>query len=217
MTSSNLASRQQGLDETISDWLTHNWRTVAIAAAVVVAAGGGIWLFDRSKAIKEENAEKAFFAAQQSAGSGNLDLARADLEKMVTRYSGTNAGTMGALLLAQIQYEQGKPADGVKTLTAAQSGAPSVMKASIEGLIGAGLSQQGKEADAMGHYQKAADLSVGNDKDGYLAEVARSAAAAGKPDEAKKIWTDIANRPDSPRAVEARVRLGELIAKPQSK
>jgi hypothetical protein len=89
----------------------------------------------------------------------------------------------------------------------------------VEGLIAAGLSQQGptKEADAASHYQKAANLSVATDKDGYLAEAARSFTAAGKKPEARAIWADLANRTDSPRAIEAKIRLGELDAKVQAK
>ncbi len=217
MTSPNLAARSAGVEESISDWITANWRVVAIGAAVVAAAAGGLWLYNRSQALKEENAEKAYFAAQQSAASGNLDLARADLEKMVGRYAGTNAGTMGAMMLAQIQFDQGKAADGVKTLTSASGSAPATMKAAIEGLIGAGLSQQGKELEAVPHYQKAAELTAGADHDQYLAEMARSYQAAGKTTEARKIWADLAAQPDSPRNLEARVRLGELDAKAQQK
>jgi predicted negative regulator of RcsB-dependent stress response len=219
MTTPNFAAPSSGTDDNIADWLSANWRTLAVGAAIVAAAAGGYWLYERSLALKEEKAEKAFFGAQQSVASGNLDLAKSDLEKLVPRYTGTNAGTMGAMLLAQVLFEQGKPGDGVKVLQDNAGSAPTAMKASVEGLIGAGLSQQGpaKEVDAAAHYRKAAEMSVGADKDGYLAEAARSLTAAGKKAEARAIWAELAGRSDSPRAVEAKIRLGELDAKVQTR
>jgi hypothetical protein len=38
--------------------------------------------------------------------------------------------------------------------------------------------------------------------------------AAGKTDEAKAIWTELAKDETGPVAAEAKVRLGEVIAKP---
>jgi hypothetical protein len=38
--------------------------------------------------------------------------------------------------------------------------------------------------------------------------------AAGKPAEAKAIWTELAADETGPMAAEARVRLGEITAKP---
>jgi len=52
------------------------------------------------------------------------------------------------------------------------------------------------------------------DKAEYRASAARSYAAAGKVAEAKAIWTDLAKDDTGPMAAEARVRLGELEAKP---
>jgi hypothetical protein len=40
--------------------------------------------------------------------------------------------------------------------------------------------------------------------------------AAGKSEEAKAIWTDLAKDETGPMAAEARVRLGEITARPMS-
>jgi hypothetical protein len=49
----------------------------------------------------------------------------------------------------------------------------------------------------------------------YIASAARDYTAAGKTDDAKKIWSALAKDDQSPAAAEARVRLGELEAKAQ--
>ena len=48
-------------------------------------------------------------------------------------------------------------------------------------------------------------------KDIYQADAARILRCRGKA-EARKIWQDLASRPDSPMVAEAKVRLGELDA-----
>ena len=50
------------------------------------------------------------------------------------------------------------------------------------------------------------------DKAKYQAAAARDYMAAGKAEEAKAIWTELAKDEDQPEAAEARVRLGELTA-----
>ncbi|MCU0622823.1 MAG: tetratricopeptide repeat protein [Gemmatimonadaceae bacterium] len=216
MTTPNLATRSTGgADETVAEWLTTNWRMLTIGAAVVAAAGGGYWLWGRQTALKEERAEKAFAAASQIAGGGDQEKARTELQKMVDRYNGTNAGGLGAMVLAQQLFEQDKAADGVKVLEKAVGGAPSHLKASMEALIASGLAQQGKEADAAARYVRAAGQVTGAEKDGYLADAARAYAAAGNKAEALKLWQQLADKENSSRSIEARIRVGELSAKVQ--
>jgi thioredoxin-like negative regulator of GroEL len=52
------------------------------------------------------------------------------------------------------------------------------------------------------------------DKAKYKAAAARDYMAAGKTEEAKAIWTELAKDDTKPEAAEARVRLGEITAKP---
>ncbi|MEA2764240.1 MAG: hypothetical protein QOK07_644, partial [Gemmatimonadaceae bacterium] len=54
------------------------------------------------------------------------------------------------------------------------------------------------------------------DKAQYQAAAARDYMAAGKPEEAKALWTELAKDDTSPLAAEAKVRLGELLAKPMT-
>ena len=216
MTTPNLATRRTGgADDTVAEWLTANWRTLAIGAAVVAAAGGGVWLWGRQTALKEERAEKAFASASQVAGGGDVEKARTELQKMVDRYAGTNAGGLGAMVLAQQSYEQDKAAEGVKVLEKAIGGAPSHLKASMEALLASGLAQQGKEAEAAARYAKAAGMVSGAEKDSYLADAARAYAAAGNKAEALKLWQQLADKENSSRSIEARIRVGELSAKAQ--
>ena len=60
-------------------------------------------------------------------------------------------------------------------------------------------------------------MPAGAVRDGYRADAARALASAGKAAEAAKIWEELAKDPTSFYAAEARVRIGELTAKPAAR
>ncbi|MBI3791148.1 MAG: tetratricopeptide repeat protein [Gemmatimonadetes bacterium] len=199
--------------ENALDWIRLNARAVGIGAAVIAVAAAGWWFYRDAEINKENAAGKAYMEAQRSAQAGNLPLAQADLEKMLPRYHGTTSGTLAAILLAQVHYQNGKYPDGVKVLEAAAVAAPDQLRAPLQALMAAGLVDQKKYADAAKGYLKAADMtSEENAKEGYQAEAARAWQLAGNQAEALKLWKAIAEHLDSPHAAEARVRVGELEA-----
>lgn len=200
--------------ETLGEfWLLHQ-KKIIIGAIVVAAAGGGYWLFQRSAQIKEEKGGAAFAAAEASFLGGNQALAVTELEKIVTRYSGTTAGAQAAMLIAQSLMEQGKSAEAVTELEKALGSAPAQLKGGMHALIGAALESSGKPAEAAAAYGRAAAASQFTpDRDMQLIEQARNLVAANDLAGAEKIYSEMARREDSPFAGEARVRLGEVSAK----
>jgi predicted negative regulator of RcsB-dependent stress response len=196
------------------DTLRLRQREIGIGVAGLAIVVFGVWIWRGSVVQKEDRAERALNLAANSYYSGNKALAKTDLEKLVERYRGTSAGAQGAMLLAQVLYEDGQYDAGIKQLATAQGSGPSgVFKPSIEGLIGAGYADQKKYDEAAKHYLAAADQSpFPGDKDLYRADAARVLTQAGKKDDARKIWAEIATRLDSPALGEAKIRLGELTA-----
>ena len=187
------------------------------AAAVAIAAiAGGAYLYNASEATKGVAAERAYYQAQQSVASGNIPLATTDLRKAAERYRGTPAGNQAALALAQMLYDQGKFAEGI---AAAERVSPQsdAERASREALIAAGFEGQRKFAEAAARYRAAANASkLSSEKASLRAAEARALMAAGKSAEARAIWTELSEDPLSTLADEARIRLGELTAKPAS-
>jgi predicted negative regulator of RcsB-dependent stress response len=187
-----------------------------IGAIVVVAAAGGIWLWRESEQKKAERGDAALSAASNSFYAGNMLLAETDLKKVVDRYSGTSAGVEASMMLAQVLYQKQKQEDGIKVLTAAQSAAASgPFAASIEGLIAAGYVDQKKYDEAIKHYLAASSKAqFPADQDLYKADAARAMMASGKKEDAKKIWTELSTKLESPSIGEAKIRLGEIEAAP---
>ena len=202
--------------DSMIDTLKAKSREITIGAIVVVAAVGGIWLWRESEHKKAERAEAALNAASNAFYSGNMALAETDLKKVVERYAGTTAGTQASMMLAQALYSTQKFDDGIKILVAAQAtGSSSQLAAAIEGLIATGNLDAKKYDEAIKHYLAAADKAqFPADKDLFRADAARAMMVAGKKDDAKKIWAELAAKLDSPNLGEAKIRLGELEAAP---
>ena len=192
-------------------------REITWAAVAIVVIAGGIWFYERSQTIKSQRAEAAFYQARQAAASGNLPLAASDLQKVVTRYEGTQGGAQAAVALAQVLYEQKKFKDGIDALKKVEGDVPDDFKASVHVVQAAGYEELKDFTSAAQQYEAAAKVTrFPADKAEYQADAARNYTSAGKKDLAKGIWTDLAKDETNPLAAEAKVRLGELEAKPMS-
>ena len=200
--------------DSILDTIRARQREISIGAIAIAVIAVVAWLWHGSVVQKQERGERALNMAANSYYSGNKALAKTDLEKVAERYSGTAPGIQGAMLLAQVLYETGEYDAGIKELEKVKrSGGTGAFAASLEGLIAAGYSDQKKYDEAAKRYLVAADKSpFASDKDIYSADAARELTMAGKKAEARRIWSEIAIRNDSPVVGEAKIRLGELDA-----
>jgi predicted negative regulator of RcsB-dependent stress response len=199
--------------ESLGEWLQTHSRQLSIGAIVVVAVGLSAMLWRTASEKKAVEASRTLGEAQLAYSSGNVALAQSDLQKVVTRFGGTSAGLQARLLLAQALYDQKKVTEGLKVLD--EVGNPGIFAASFHAIRAAGLEQSSKEAEAAAAYLKAAEASTADaEKAAFKADAARAFTAAKRPDEAKRIWAELAADESNPMATEARMRLGELTAKP---
>ena len=205
--------------DSVMDVIVTRKREFAIGAVVVVVLVGGVLLWRLSSNQKNERALAALADATNTLYSGNRPLGETQLQAVADRYRDTAPGIEAAMVLAQTDFEEARWPDGLKVLDGIKgSGAIDNFKAAIDGLTAGGYADMKKYDDAVKSYQAAADESKYQSvKDLYLADAARVLQVAGKNDDAKKIWEEIASRPDSPSVAEAKVRLGELSAAPAGK
>jgi tetratricopeptide (TPR) repeat protein len=212
MTNPQLTDIDDEMD--LMDWIRANSRWVTVGALVVLATAGGWYVYTKSKVQKETNAAKALFDAKQSMMAGNLVLAQSDLAKVAARYKGTAGGAEGAMLLAQMDYDQGKYQEGITVLETAAKGSPEPLEVQMRSLIGDGYLSMKNAAAAAREYQKAAELAGGLEKASQRAKAARALTVGGDTAAARQIWTDLAaDQKNASVAAEAKVRLGELTAK----
>jgi predicted negative regulator of RcsB-dependent stress response len=200
--------------ESLVEWLELHSRQLMFASIGLLVIAGGLWFYRQSSQRQAESASVALSEAESSIASGNLPLAQSSLEKLVQRYGSTPSGDQARVLLAQVHYEKGEYQQGTKDLEPVTSSKDAYTAATALNLQAAGLEQSGKLTEAAAVYQKAAARAPYKiDHDVYMANAARALTAAGKTDEAKKIWSALASDDQSPAGAEARVRLGELVAR----
>ena len=217
-TSSAPTSDREFDAEALKDWIVQRGKPLSIAGGAVVLAVAVFLFWRQSARIKNERADTALLSAQSAFYSGNTALAKSDLDKVVSRYPGTDGATQATMLRATISYSEGKYDDGIKALTGAQGSASAHFASGLEELIAAGHVDAKRYADAATHYLKASERTpFPADKDIYRAEAARSYGLGGKSAEARKIWAELAANRESPVLNEAKVRLGELDSKAASK
>jgi predicted negative regulator of RcsB-dependent stress response len=199
-----------GDPESLLDTVQLYRKQLTVTAIVVAVVVGGAFIWRANDARRETQAEKAFFDAMNLVAQRDTG-ASAALAKVSQRYNGTAGGIQAALLYAQAKFDEGKFADGRKVLDDAS--VPRVFQSGVEALRAAGYEGEQKFDLAAEHYLKAVEKAeLQGEKDYLKGEAARALAAAGKRAEAAKLWTELAAKPDSPMASEAKVRVGELTA-----
>lgn len=202
--------------ENFADWVREHSTQFVTGVAVVVALVGFTWFWRKNGETRAAKADAEFFAAQGPLIQGNVPAAQQQLQAVAKRFDGTAGGTEAQLLLAQTYYDQGKYQDGLNVLKNA-SGAPKSFTNSVRLLTAVGYEGLGKFADAAKAYEAAAaDAASANEKSQIQADAARAYQAAGDNASALRIWTELSKLESQGIADEARVRVGELTAKPAS-
>ena len=218
MTNPSIPTKRFGADEeSLTEWLMLHKRGVSWAVIALAIAVLGYWYYERSETLKAQRGESAYFQARQSAAAGNLPLAISDLQKVAARYDGTGAGAQASMTLAQALYQQKRFKEGIAALKKSEAKAPSDFRSSIHVLEADGYEDLKDFVAAAEQYKVAAkETRFPADKAQYQAAAARDYMVAGKTEEAKAIWTELAKDETGPMAAEAKVRLGELRAKPMT-
>jgi predicted negative regulator of RcsB-dependent stress response len=213
---SGMTSQTTESEFDFGEFFAKNQKVVTAAAATIVAIGLGYWFWAASSERKADRAEQAYAAAERSVYSGNPQLAKTDLERVVQRYANTTAGVRAAILLAKQHLKAEKPSDAIPVLRgAADQGAAKPFRTSIYALLGSAFEAENKFDSAAAAYRSAADATtLTAEKELQQASAARALAASGKKEEALELWRAIAARETSPLAGEAKLRIAELSATP---
>lgn len=199
--------------ESFVDWFHVNSRLVTIIASIALIGAFVAWFMARTAMNETINSDKQLMTAKQSIGSGNTQLAEADLKKVVDKYGSKPAGAEAGLLLAQMQLDRGDATSAVTGLTdlvGKVGSGPSAV--AVQGMLGDAIAQSGKMPEAGAQYEKAAaSTTLPNQKSYWLNKAARAYLAGGNAAKAKTLYEGLSTQSDNEAvATEARVRLGEM-------
>ena len=198
-----------------TSWLRDSKRQAFAGGLVVAVVALGVWFVVTSNRRKEEFASRVFSQALATADKGNFPQASADLQRVIQTYSGTEAASEAVLALNQIRLASGQGQLAVSNLTEYLAGNPEPrFAAAAYGLLGVAQENAKKFAEAGAANEKAAEKAeVTFVKASYLLDAGRAYRAAGKPQDAIRVYRTVVDKyPEAPAASEAQVRLGELTA-----
>ncbi|MEP6835242.1 MAG: tetratricopeptide repeat protein [Gemmatimonas sp.] len=197
--------------ENLSMWAQANSKSILLGLGGAVLIAAGVFGYRYLSAAKIAESSAALYAAQAPLLEGRLPEAQAALQRVSTKYSGTSAGQQATFLLAQALYDLKQYQGGIIALEKARGSSSRENQASFDGLIAGGYEGMGQLEKAADSYGKAAAAAMTpTEKKQYQTSQARSLMLAGKMEDAKKIFTELAADNTSQYAQEARVRLGEI-------
>jgi TolA-binding protein len=188
-------------------------RQFTIVGAVMLVVAGGFWFARASRENKIAFAARELRNAQSAIVAGNTALAINDLSRLVNTYGGTPAAGEAALLLGQLRMSRGEVDVAITELRAfLDQGPDDRFRAPAYGLLGSALEQAGKVGEAAEAYGQAAETwPYSYLRAQSLLDAARAFRLSGDTAQAaqsyERILRDFA---DSPSALEAELRLGEV-------
>lgn len=197
----------------ILGWIQENRRIMIGAAAVAAVLAGGVWFAISAQQRREAFAARSLATARAAAQAGNLPLAASDLARLIDSYGGTTAADEATILLAQVRLLQEQPEQAVAVLERAlERGLDDQFHAAALGLLGGALEDLDRMSEAAQAYERAAQASWYDFLAAqYLIDAGRAHWSAGDTASAVAAYERIVSDfPDSPSALEAKVRLGEL-------
>lgn len=195
------------------DWARTNIRRIGIGAAIVVVAVGAALAYVASERNKEAFAAQALSQAWATVEAGNMALAASDLTRLIERYGGTRASDEAFILLSELRLLGGQSDVAVRTLQQFVSKRhPKYFMASAYSLLGGGLEDQAKFADAARAYREAAGAAgLAFLKAQYLVDAGRAFALAHDTASAKAALGEVLSKyGELGQAAEARVRMAEI-------
>ena len=154
-------SDQEVVDRAKDFWTKYN-RPVLIIATIIILAGGG-WLVYKYmfKAPNEQKAIDAIYKAEEYYRMDSLQKAlngdglNSGFLKVISKYGGTEAGDLARFYAGDIYLKMGDYAKAIKYLKDFSTGAKQIQARAYK-LLGDAYADQGKNADALKYYKKAA-------------------------------------------------------------
>ncbi|HEX9690730.1 MAG TPA: tetratricopeptide repeat protein [Gemmatimonadales bacterium] len=205
--------RPQDQGERLLAWVRNNSRLLSIGVTAIVVLAGGIWFVREYRIRTALAAQSALDAARVSVQAENYPLAASDLTRLIDSYPGTAAAGEAVILLGRVRLAQEQPDVAAQELRAALArGMSGEFLASAYAVLGVALENAGNPADAATAYRQAAEAAAYEFLAAqYLADAGRAATTSGDTSQALELYRMILSaHPESPSAIEAGVRLGEL-------
>jgi predicted negative regulator of RcsB-dependent stress response len=143
-----------------TNWARANIRIIVVVAVLLTVLVAGLLIWRAQRAERLERAAMEFQMVEQQVATGNLPVVQQELARYVNRFSGTTYADEAALLLAQLQLQQGNAAEAIEVLREPASRIRrGTMGAQAALLLAAAQQATGDDAAAEATYLRVADES----------------------------------------------------------
>jgi hypothetical protein len=149
------------IDRAKDFWSRYNRPVLIVCAAIIVLGGGYLAYKYLIKAPKEKKGAEALFKAEEYYRMDSLKLALngdgqyPGFEKVISQYGGTDAGNLAKFYAGACYLKTGDLNKAVKYLKDFDTDADQI-SARADKLLADAYADQGKNADALSYYKKAA-------------------------------------------------------------
>ncbi|MBI4410736.1 MAG: tetratricopeptide repeat protein [Gemmatimonadetes bacterium] len=138
-------------------WARTHSRTLVIGGAVFVLAIAAVLYYRNYRSALREQSAVELLRVRQTAASGNIALARRDLETFIQRFSGTPSADEARLMLATVQLEMAQPDSAARTVGPLADDLDEPLGTSAAFLLAAAYEAQNKSGQAEATYLRIAD------------------------------------------------------------
>lgn len=201
-------------------WAKKNLRLVIAVAVVVAIVVGGLIYWRIYQQNRRERAAAEFVQLQQTAASGNVQLAVRDMEQYVRRFEGTVYAEEAQVALAQLHLQQDSAAKAVEVLAgAAERVGDSALGPQAALLLAAAQQAAGQNDAALATYMAVAeDAELSFRRIAALEAAAQLQSSLGNHAEAANLYQRLADMAGegTPEWQMYRMRLVEEQAKGRS-
>lgn len=144
----------------LAAWAQRHARIIITAAVVVLLTVGGFLYYRMYQASRAERAAAQFLTVAQTALGSPGAQGRAELESFIRRYDGTREAAEARVMLAGMYLQENQPRQALTPLRAVTGDADSPLWYQGQMLLGAALNRDGKRAEAVQAYLRAADRAA---------------------------------------------------------
>jgi len=163
---------------------------IGILLIIAVTVGGVLFWMQKTKA-DEQQASLALSKVVPWIETGDSVKAVKGLKEIIAGYSGTPSGNMSRLYLATIYYTMNRPDEALPLYNAFTSPTKDLQASAIAGAASCNVQKKAFTAAAEGFEKASATAENESLKAMYLNKAAESYIAAGKPNQAVKLFDQI--------------------------
>lgn len=155
---------EEALSQATGFWNKNSKKIISVSVGLIILIGGYLGYKNFIQLPNEQKASEELFAAESNFRKDSFAIAlngeqgKAGFLKVISKYSGTNAGNLAQLYAGECYMQLGDFQKAIKHLEDFNPGAAKQVEAKVTGLLGDAYAELKKNKEAIDLYAKAGTL-----------------------------------------------------------